>query len=434
MQRGLHVIYAKKRERMRRKNSYMKNSLEAKSLVTLIALFLFGLFPLAGMAQTGEATVDALVEMGFENVGWTEDNDERVYVLQNSTSRVQGVGVGKAVDVIQRMGLPQGKACRIIVLDNNVPQVSLTYRPAEGDSLTSAERRDWEVSSDLGGSWKKVRKVEKKNSSLFKVDIVVYPDFMFRNYKLSRMYDIVLNLSPAVEVSLWKGGKFTGQVIFPIVNDYGRFYRQIRPGFLTLTQTVRFPQNVFFTASAGFFSSFRWGVDMRAKHYFKGDERFSVEARLGVTMRGYWEDWKFYRGKIVTVTGSVGGNFYWPKYNTQFSVKGERYLLEEFGVRADMIRHFRYASIGFWANRVFGKDDAAHKGFNAGFLFQINLPPYKYKRRGYIPRVVGGDFGIRYNAGNELYYGRGYRSRPDDNTLRDNSFNPYFIKSELLNF
>ena len=110
---------------------------------------------------------------------------------------------------------------------------------------------------------------------------------------------------------------------------------------------------------------------MRAKHYFKGDERFSVEARLGVTMRGYWEDWKFYRGKIVTVTGSVGGNFYWPKYNTQFSVKGERYLLEEFGVRADMIRHFRYASIGFWANRVFGKDDAAHKGFNAGFLFQI---------------------------------------------------------------
>lgn len=418
---------------MRLKNSDMKIYPAARATVALMAYFLFCLFPVKGFGQTGEKTVDALVEMGFENVGWTEDDDERVYVLQNSAYRLQGVGIGKAVDVIQRMGLPQGKPCRIIVLDNNVPQISLTYRPAEGDSLASADRRDWNVSYDLGGSWKQARKAERKNSSLFKVDIVVYPDFMFQNYRLSRMYDIVLNLSPAIEVSLWKGGKFTGQVIFPIVNDYGRFYRQIRPGYLTLTQSVRFPRNVLFTASVGFFNNFRWGVDMRAKHFLK-DERFSLEARLGVTLRGYWENWQFYRGKIVTVTGNVGANFYWTKYNTQFSVKAERYLLEEFGVRCDMVRHFRYASIGFWGNRVFGRDDAAHNGFNAGFLFQIALPPYKYKRKGYIPRVVGGDFGIRYNAGNELYYGRDYRSRPDDNMLRDNSFNPYFVKSEMLNY
>lgn len=411
----------------------MKNSPEAKSLVTLIALFLFGLFPLAGMAQTGEATVDALVEMGFENVGWTEDNDERVYVLQNSTFRAQGVGVGKAVDVIQRMGLPRGKACRIIVLDNNVPQVSLTYRPAEGDSLISAERRDWEVSSDLGGSWKKVRKVEKKNSSLFKVDIVVYPEFMFQNYKLSRMYDIVLNLSPAVEVSLWKGGKFTGQVIFPIVNDYGERYRQIRPGFLTLSQAVRLPHNIFMSASVGFFNNFRWGVDVRAKHAFR-DERFCVDARLAYTGRGWFENWAYYHGYKWTLTGHIGGSFYWPKYNTQFSLKAERFLLEEFGLRGEMVRHFRYASIGFYGVKVFGQKLAANNGFNAGFLFQINLPPYKYKRKGYIPRVVGGDFGIRYNAGNEVYYGKTFRNNPNDNTLRDNSFNPYYVKSELLNF
>ncbi len=58
--------------------------------------------PFKGICQTGESTVDALVEMGFENVGWTEDGNERVYVLQNSAYRLQGVGIGKAVDVIQR--------------------------------------------------------------------------------------------------------------------------------------------------------------------------------------------------------------------------------------------------------------------------------------------------------------------------------------------
>ncbi len=60
--------------------------------------------------------------MGFENVGWTEDGNERVYVLQNSAYRLQGVGIGKAVDIIQKMGLPEEKSCRIIVLDNNVPK------------------------------------------------------------------------------------------------------------------------------------------------------------------------------------------------------------------------------------------------------------------------------------------------------------------------
>ena len=47
--------------------------------------------------------------LGFENVGWTEDGNERVYVLQNSAYRLPGVGIGKAVDVIQKLGLPYEK-------------------------------------------------------------------------------------------------------------------------------------------------------------------------------------------------------------------------------------------------------------------------------------------------------------------------------------
>ena len=414
--------------------SDMRKCLTTKTIIRLVAFFLCGLTTLNGVAQTGEQTVDALVEMGFENVGWTEDSDERVYVLQNSAYRLQGVGVGKAVDIIQEMGLPEDKPCRIIVLDNNVPQVSLYYHPIKGDTVSLAERRDWNVSYDLGGSWQKVWKVKKKNSSLFKVDIVVYPEFMFQNYRLSKMYDIVLNLSPAIEVSLWKGMKVMGQVIFPVINDdYGRLYSQIRPGVVSVEQTVRLPHNIFLSASAGFYSNSRAGVDVRAKHFFH-DERFSVEARLGYTRRGYFDKWAYYHGHKWTLTGSVGGNFYWPKYNTRFSVKAERYLLEEYGISGEMVRHFRYAAIGFYGRKVFGQEYAANNGFNAGFLFYITIPPYKYKRKGYIPRVVGGTFGLRYNAGNEQYYGSGYRTRPDDNPLQDSRFNPYFIKSELLNF
>ena len=70
---------------------------------------------------------------------------------------------------------------------------------------------------------------------------------------------------------------------------------------------------------------------------------------------------------------------------------------------------------------------------NGGFRFQITLPPYKYKRKGYIPRITtSNNFGIAYNAGNERYYYKGYKATPYENIMQNNGFNPYFIKSELL--
>ncbi len=385
-------------------------------------------------AQSGEETVRHLVEMGFENVGWTEDEHERVYVLQNSAYRQQGVGVGKAVDLIQREGLAPMKKCRIVLLDNNVPQISLSYNPIVGDSVPQVSRQDWDVSYELGDTWKQARRVVKSNSSLFKVDVVVYPWLMFQNYKLSKMYDYVFQLSPAIEVSMWKGMKLTAQVVVPIQNDYyGRPYSQIRPGFLTLSQSVRLPYNIFLRGIVGFYEGGRSGAELRAK-YILPDEHFWLTGRLGVTRKGYWDHWAYYHGTKWRTDFHVGLHYYWPKFNTEFMVKGERFLLGEYGSQFEMYRHFRYASIGFYALKVFGKDDAAHNGFNAGFAFRVAIPPYKYKRKGYMPRLVAGEFGFRYNSGNEKQYGNFYRSSPDDNFLVENAYNPYFIKNELLNF
>ena len=129
------------------------------------------------------------------------------------------------------------------------------------------------------------------------------------------------------------------------------------------------------------------------------------------------------------ITWSLGASFYWPQYNVETTMKVEQYLLGEKGVKLDIIRHFRYASIGFYAMKAEGVKA------NGGFRFQIALPPYKYKRRGYLPRIIPSkDMGMSYNAGNEQYYYKGYRAMPDDNIMQNNSFNPYFIKSELSNY
>lgn len=430
MHRILCYTDTKKVEKMRYKNSNIKKCLNTKTIARCAAFFLFCLLPLKGICQTGESTVDALVEMGFENVGWTEDDDERVYVLQNSAYRLQGVGIGKAVDVIQKTGLSEEKTCRIIVLDNNVPQISLYYHPLKGDSVPQAERKDWHVSYELGDAWESARKIKLKNSSLFKVDVLVYPELAFKNLIITQIYQVLFDLSPAVEVSFWKGMKLTAQLKIPVYNDgYGKREGKIHPGFLTLSQRFRLPYNVFGKVTVGAFNGSRYGFDAEFCRPFK-DERFSVFARIGCTGAGRWDGFKFqYDPSQWLVSWSLGGGFYWSRYNTQFMLQTERYMLKEDGVRFDMIRHFRYCSIGFYA--VKAKDIKA----NGGFRFQVALPAYKYKRKGRVPRInASNNMGITYNAGNERYYYKQYRSEASDNIMEENSFNPYFIKSELLNY
>ena len=379
--------------------------------------------------------VDQLVKMGFENVSCTENDSERVYVVENAAYRLSGVGISKAVDCIQHTGLPAGKSCRIIILDNNVPQISLVYHrnnqlaTFRQDSIPTPTREGWEVSYDLGENWKQVSKSPRRNSSLFKVDIVVYPEISLKNLVITQVYQVLFNLSPAIEVSFWKGMKLTAQMVFPIYNDgYSINDSKIHPRVIALSQSFRVPWKgrTFARISAGLFYSDRYGVDLKAKHIFS-DARFWAEGRLSYTGPGGYEGFKFHYGNLSRITWSLGGSFYLPLFNTQFSLKAEKYLLEEKGVRFDIIRHFRYCSIGFYAMTA----QHAHK--NGGFRFQIALPPYRYKRK-WVRVTPSKQMGMAYNAGNERYYYKSFRALPEDNIMKENEFNPYFITSELFNY
>lgn len=379
--------------------------------------------------SSGEKTTDSLVQMGFENVRWTDTPEERIYVIENNVYKIQSIGIAHAVDLIQRQGLPTDKPCRLIVTSNNIPQVSLTYQPVTNDSLPN-NRSNWSVSYDLGTGWEKVKKEKKKNSSLFKVDILVYPQLYFKNYIITQIYQALLEFSPAIEVSLWPGMKFTGQIILPIYNDgYGINASRVRPGYLTLEQAFRLPYNIIGTATIGVFDSKTFGGEVEIFYPFK-DQRFSLQGKFGYVGRGYWNGFRFtYDNNQYVPYWSVGGNFYWPYYNTQFKLRAEQYLLKEKGVKLEVIRHFKYVSIGFYAMK------AEHAKSNGGFKFFVTLPPYKQKRHKYWPRVSTSlGTGITYNAGNERYYYKMPYSNADRNIVSENKFNPYFIKSELINY
>ena len=379
----------------------------------------------------GEATTEELVNLGFENVRWTENDNERIYTIENNVYKANGVGIAKAIEIIQKAGLPTDKKCKVIVTNLDVPELSLTYQPTGKDSVVVAGKEGWQTSYDIEG-WDEVKKEKLKNSSRFKVDILIYPQLSFKNLIITQIYQVLFTLNPAVEVSLWPGMKFTGQVILPVYNDgYGYMNDKIKPGFITLSQNFRLPYNIKGKATIGYFNADRYGADLMLFYPLKWDKRISIEGRMGLTAIGYWEGLHLHYDTDFSATWSLGGNFYWPQYNTQFSLKGEQYLMGEKGIKFEMVRHFRYASVGFYAQK------GQYANSNGGFRFQILLPPYKYKRfkNKYIPRVnTSSQIGIVYNAGNEQIYYRQYRSAADENIMNNNKFNPYFIKSELSNY
>ena len=381
------------------------------------------------LGQNAENTLDILVDLGFENISWDDTSDERVYVMENSAYRLNGVGIAKAVEVVSANGMPDGKSCRLIFLKNNIPQISVCFDYQASDSIISPREEDWDVSYDLGKNWRNFTRGKKINSSLYKVDIVVYPELSLKNLVITQVYQVLFNISPAIEVSLWKGMKLTAQVVFPVYNDgYGTRAGKIHPGFLTIQQSVRLPYNIWGTLTLGMFNAGRYGGDLHLFHPFK-NERFSIEGRIGLTSTYYWDKFELVYGTKKRLTWNIGGSFYWPRYNIQMSAKFEQFLLGERGVRVDIIRHFRYCSVGFYAMKADGIRA------NGGFRFQVALPPYRYKRCGYIPKVTPSkNMGLAYNAGNEQYYYKSFRSNPGENIMQSNSFNPYFIKSELLNF
>lgn len=409
----------------------MSNTDNVTSFAVPIILLAFLFMPLGIYAQSGDQTVNRLIDMGFENVRWSEDRAERVYVIENIAYRLNGVGIGKAIDLIQELGLPEKKNCRLIVTDNNVPQISLYYHYAESDSVQTVDRSDWEVTYNLGENWKMIRKEKKRNSSLYKVDVVIYPELSIQNVIVTQIYQVLFNFSPAVEISLWNGMKLTGQIVIPVYNDgYGDRAGKVRPGFLSISQNLRLPGNIFATASIGLFNSDRYGIDLKLFRPFS-NEHFSLEGRISYTGTGYWDGFNYEYGTKKRVTWSIGGNYYWARYNTIASLKVEEYFLHEKAIRFEFIRSFRYASIGFYA----AKADDKRSELNYGFRFQVALPPYKYKRNKYYPRVLPSkNMGMNYNASNERYFYRTFRTQPGDNIMQQNNFNPYYIKSELLNF
>ena len=398
--------------------------------VLIAAILLAGVAPALYSSEIQEARViSALADKGFEGLRFSQDSTRVVYALENNVYRLQPAGISEALRTIRdEGGIDSSRECILVVTELGIPRVAMSLAPCTDPGESGID--GWEAANKgYDDAWKLVRQSPVSQSTFGDVDINVYPQLYLKNYIINQIYQVLFEMSPAVEVSLWKGAKFTAQVIFPVYNDgYEGEYMNIRPGYITLQQAFRLPFDGWGDVRLGVFDCQTYGAQCNVS--FPLDEtHWTVNGSFGyVGIGGFVNFSRFvYNGDYVPVW-SVGPDYYWSRFNVQCQLRVARYLEREVAVRGDLLRHFKYCSVGLYLEKAFSNAIPA----NGGFRVYVSLPPYRYRRYKKFPRVdTGLSTGLSYNGNNERIYYYSPQTLADDTPIKRNSFNASYINSYL---
>jgi hypothetical protein len=179
------------------------------SLLAPLALAARGVQPADSVFRADEAA-RRLAEAGFTNVRAVETSEFTAFTVENDYYKIPAEGFARAVQILEGCALDESKPVKLIGTANKVPEVTMTYDPVLGS---------WSTTKRLDASWDAVRGEPVLNDSFGQVDIVVYPVVQLKNLIITQVYQSLWQLNPAVETSLWPGGKISLQVKIPILND-----------------------------------------------------------------------------------------------------------------------------------------------------------------------------------------------------------------------
>lgn len=379
--------------------------------------------------------VERLQNAGMENIRYAESDEEVTVCFENNVYRSIYAGIGKAIDAcLEESG--NEKDVHLVALENHVPRLCIDL-PKEllkdyqsGNISRKGVYERMGISVDTDNAMKALRGSGRTiNPSAWKMDVVVYPELFLKNTSFNKLYTYAVSLSPALEMGLWKGGKLTAQVVFPIATNLYGEYKKIHPGVMTLSQEVRLKHNIFGRITAGNFTHNRMGVQWEMK-YRTNNGRLELGALAGSTVySGVVDGEGWYISTRQRVNAAIRASVYEPHTNLQFDLQAGRYMYGDYGVRGDCTRHFGEYAIGLYGMYIEGE-------INGGFHFSIPLPGRKWKRHRGIRIKPADSFAWTYSIVSQGKFvdermGRSYHVRPDENKS-SGFYQPDFIRYFLV--
>jgi hypothetical protein len=376
-------------------------------IVTTAFLLVSGLFTANGQS----AVENLLIEQGFENVKQvTKEGKEVIYAEGTAyVNKERALTVIKDI-LEQRAGEFKSKTIEVIILRNGIPVNKIT-----ATNINNTKNINWIHDSKI--KYKNLvlsntanDKGDFLNGNKWRADLKLYPQFRFKNSRLDKMYVLQLNLNPTFELNMWRGAKFTAQIIIPIHNEYSLEEGRVRPGFFTLSQHLRLPGDIHVLATAGNFNMFRTGADL--KIYKPISPKMGIYGQIGVTGWSVpmFQKWLFY--DFGQISWRFGANYYLPGKKLIANLNVSQYLENDIALRGEIIRYFRNTSVGFYIQSL------QYEGYlvNGGFFFSVKLPPYKQSRKKWMRITSGDNFSIEYIARPYPQRGRMYFTSPDESS------------------
>ncbi|MFR9652703.1 MAG: hypothetical protein SNG47_02705 [Rikenellaceae bacterium] len=394
-------------------------------LLSIVVVFM------AALAQA--QVVEILCDMGMEDIRSAEVDGNTYVSFENTRYRGTYTGIGEAVKALVG-GYVTGDLNIVATISDN-PELAITI-PAEllegyksgKVSLTQIYEK-MAISYDVDPLWSELRHKPIDNSASFKVDFVIYPELMVDNSRFSPLYSYYFNLSPALEVQLWRGGHFTGQIVIPVVTNQSGVYERVRMGVLAISQEFYLGKGFQAKIDAGNFTGNRLGVQGSVNWSTKSG-RLALYAKLGRTISSEFGSdglWHITPGGLTNA--AITATIYEPKTNLRFDLQASKYLYGDIGVRADCTRYFGEYAVGGFV--VCSEGD-----FNCGFNVAIPLGSKRYMKNNYARIRPADYFGLNYSMSswgdfvdNKLAIG--YDVVPNANRSSD-YYQPEYIRYFIL--
>lgn len=241
------------------------------------------------------------------------------------------------------------------------------------------------------------------------VDFFLGADFGISDMNWHRQYDILIAAMPGFKWDLGNHWLVAGGLYIPIVNQISFELEGVRINTLNISKQVKLG-NFYCKATGGLFSTERYGLDL--KMFLPVADWFAFEAQAGLTGKC-----SFGRGQMLIhwvmsdmkrFTGTIGGDIYLKRWNTQLRGVVGTFLYKDLGVECEAIRHFNHSSVslfGNWNNK---------EGIDAGFRVVAMLPPYKRTHRTVNFRPMS-NFKFDYLMSGHTSALRRYKTDPEEN-------------------
>lgn len=371
-----------------------------------------------------------LVAQGFENVFVTSVDSTIVIGYENRRFRFEPRGLHDALKIIGTT-LTEDAPLILIVHYQKLPMLYVQLNSGDfkrfSNGNLSIDDFSKSVSISLENPIDSVIRIPFTNNSNFKADFVIVPQFRAQFGNFDRPVQANINIIPELNILLAKGLSFRSQLIIPVQNSF--FFdveeQEIRPGLITLNQMIRLDDNVFFTATAGYFTLNRAGTNLEFKKYF-GEGKFAIGASIGYTVyHTFVEKPTEYFEEESYFTGLLSAEYRYLPYDLTGRIQAGKFLYNDNTVRFDVFRQFGEVNIGFFAMLSQSSE------INGGFHFSVPIPPGKFMKFRYLRIRQARKFGWEYRAKGFVENGSYYKT---GNELFDImlEYNPDFFKKRLI--